>query len=81
MTGLMLPQHEVACLLLCYSLGFYGKDGTGFPFHRRWLAAARILAYHHIIEDSLFETSFHEYTSGDPFQIMRSPAGHVQMGQ
>jgi hypothetical protein len=47
------------------------------PFHRRWLVAARILAYHHIIEDSLFETSFHEYTSGDPFQILRSPAGHV----
>ena len=39
-----------------------------FPFHRGWLVAARILAYHHIIEDSLFETSFHEYTSGKPCQ-------------
>ena len=60
---------------------FMEKAAQVFPFHRRWLAAARILAYHHIIEDSLFETSFHEYTSGDPFQILRSPAGHVQMGQ
>jgi hypothetical protein len=78
----MLPQHEVACLLLCDSFGFSGKGSTGFfPFHRGWLVAARILAYHHIIEDSLFETSFHEYTSGKPCQILRKPAGHVQMDQ
>jgi hypothetical protein len=51
-----------------------------FPFHRGWLVAARILAYYHIIEDSLFETSFHEYTSGKPCQILRKQAGHVQIG-
>ncbi len=57
----MLPQHEVSCLHQCDSIRFWKRLYSFFLPALRVVAAC-ILAYHHIIEDSLFQTSFHEYT-------------------